>query len=142
MDSQGPGGTCNQFNPLSLMILESGSKFNDPIMSVHVNIATDAIAIAHEARQKAETSEEIAKEAKREAADAKQIGRGDRDSADNCDTKIYLLECEMNKLKKKVAEAEDYSRKHNLTIDGLQASLNETDAQLKQNVYQLLKKSG
>ena len=101
------------------------------------NIATEAIAIAHEATQKPETSEEIATEANGEAADDKQIAREARDSADDCDTRIYRFECEINKLKKKVAEAEDYSRKRNLKIDGLQASLTETDAQLMQNMYRL-----
>ena len=56
------------------------------------NIATEAIAIAHEAKQKAETSDSIATEAKGEAADAKQIDKQARDSsADDCDTTILLL---------------------------------------------------
>ena len=39
-------------------------------------------------------------------------------SANDCDARIYLRECEMNKFKKNVAEAEDYSRIRNITIDG------------------------
>lgn len=80
------------------------------------------------------------KTAGRVADDAKQIAFEARDHCENLEDRVTKLEEENKNLMRQMQEHEDYSRKVNLRIDGLEEQKDETVTQLLDKVYSLFQK--